>query len=581
MPTFERYRGRRYKHQANPLLVEAYESGWVHSLDFEGILEFYGILLPEVIPNLTEADQAYMGCCDRYYLLVGILDRADALHPWLYARCREVEAEPDGCLDLWARDHYKSTIITYSGIIQEIINDPEVTIGIFSHTKSISTAFSLQIRREFENNERFRTIYEDICWRRTSQAKTWTQAAWTVRRESNPKEATVEAHGLVDGQPTSRHFKHLVYDDVVTLESVNTPEQIKKTTEAWELSDNLGSKGDRRWHIGTRYHFGDTYGVIIERGIVKVRKYPATHNGKPDGKPVFLDAATWERKKRTQRTTLAAQMLQNPLADKEQTFLPEWLTAYELRPATLNVYIMADPSRGAHRTSDRTAMAVIGIDAAGNKYLLDGFCHRMKLSEKWTNLRHLHKKWSQMPGVAFVKVGYERYGQISDDQYFEEQMRREGYHFPLEELAWPREGGHSKRERVERLQPDFEYGSFFLPTLVWVQGEGVCTWRYDEEQQLIAYQRVERNAAGQPKPTALIRRLRERGQGYLEAKPIRRINEDGDPYDVTRILMEEMSFFPFATRDDFVDACSRIYDMEPMAARPFEQMPELPATEDA
>jgi hypothetical protein len=53
------------------------------------------------------------------------------------------------------------------------------------------------------------------------------------------------------------------------------------------------------------------------------------------------------------------------------------------------------------------------------------------------------------------------------------------------------------------------------------------------------------------------------GQGYRIVPPIKSIDEDRKPYDVTRALIEEMLFFPFSPKDDLVDATSRLYDLEP------------------
>ena len=234
---------------------------------------------------------------------------------------------------MWAREHYKSTIITFGKSIQDILADPDnTTIGIFSHTRPIAKAFMEQIKRELESNSFFIDLFPDVLYvNPKSESPKWSlDSGLIVKRKTNPKEATVEAHGLVDGQPTSKHFSILVYDDVVTRESVTTPEQIKKVTAAWELSLNLGAIGGCKRYIGTRYHMNDTYKTMMDRGSVIPRIYPATDNGKLEGNAVFMDDQVLKEKRRDMGPyTFGTQMLQDPIADKSMGFREEWLKYYE------------------------------------------------------------------------------------------------------------------------------------------------------------------------------------------------------------------------------------------------------------
>ncbi len=455
--------------------------------------------------------------------------------------CIQVE-RPDG-LYLAGRQMvttHNSTIITFAGIIQEIIIDPEVTVGIFSHTKPIARKFMLQIKLELETNRELQRTYPQIFYAEPQrESPTWSEEkGLTVKRQSNPKEATIEAHGLVDGQPTGAHYRLRVYDDVVTLASVNTPEQVKKTTDAWELSDNLGARGEdgslRAWHSGTRYHFGDTYQDIIDKGALKVRLYPATDDGTADGKPVLLTPEAWGDKKQKQGpATIACQQLLNPAAGNEAMFKKEWLRFIDIRPATLNIYITVDPANSKKKGSDNTAMVVTGIDSGGNKYLLDGFRHKMGLKERWEHLYLLRKRWVNTVGVQMVRVGYEKYGMQSDLEYFEEKMEAIKDSFEIVELSWTHDGTTAKDDRVQRLQPDFAAGRYYLAAIT--DGE-----------------------------TANQKKIREEGQSFRIFKPTKAKDHEGNLYSLNKGFLEEYLTYPFSSKKDFMDSASRIYDMDPV-----------------
>lgn len=564
----------RYAAGASPSLVK-FITERLPYLSFKEAMLFY----MEAIPRLKPTELALLGCNDRFFLMTGLLNRADMIHPWIYDRAREVEADPDGYLDLWARGHGKSSLITSAGVIQEVLINPEVTIGIFSCTRDIAKPFLSQIKQELEGNEELKKLYPDVLWSSPrSEAPSWSvDGGLIVKRNGNPKEGTVEAHGLIDAMPTGRHFNLLVFDDIITERHVTNPDQIAKATERVELADNLGSgEGTRKWMIGTRYSFADSYGHLLDHKIVKERIYPATDDGSLDGKPVFLSQAAWDEKKRAQRNTIAAQMLQNPIAGKENTFRTKWLRSYWTRPIMMNVYIMGDPSKGRSKTSDRTAIAVIGIDSHGNRYLLDGYCHRMPLSERWLRLLELHRKWSKMPGVQSLNVGWERFGMMADEEYFEEQMRLTGYRFDITELNWVGQvGKESKQSRVERLEPDFRSGSFFFPARIWNphvsdprtgQRSSSAIWYVEEDSDEIKHRHY-------PGLHSDERRAKANGEHWRVMEPIMRRDEDGNIYDLTRVAFEEIKFFPFSPRDDLIDAISRIYDMDPMPAQRHEEVP--------
>ena len=201
-------RGERYRNPGNEWLAKFIQEE-LFTFDYEETVAWYAETARKLLP-LT-GDLALLGCNDRYFLLTVLLGRQDARHPWLFDRCREVERDPDGYIDLWARFHYKSTIITFAGAIQEILCDPEITIAIFSVVKPIAAAFLSQIKGEFETNEYLKSVYPDVLYRNPRTlgpdgrpAKWSLERGITVKRKGNPKEATIEAHGLIDGQPTSR-----------------------------------------------------------------------------------------------------------------------------------------------------------------------------------------------------------------------------------------------------------------------------------------------------------------------------------------------------------------------------------------
>jgi len=418
---------------------------------------------------------------DRFFLMVSVLGMWFANNDWFFQMTRMVEAEPFGYFDGWARGHGKSTIGTHAGIIQIILKNPEATIGIFSFNRNIARGFIRTLMRELESNERLKWLFPDIFFKDPrKESPKWSELdGLIVKRTGNPKEATIEAWGLTDSQPTSRHYMYMVFDDVVSMESVNTVEQIEKTTKAWEMSMNLTS--DRPdWTtkfmvFGTYYAFDDTYHVMLERDWVKPRIFPATDDGTMDGAPVFLTKSQLDEKKKAMgEYTFQCQMLLDPKPDKSQTFKEIWIAPrWRPRPIETGVRIfIIDPAYSVEKRSDNTAIWDITlVNENGTKIarINDHIVDKMSQSDRAQLVVAWHKE--RKPKHVFE----EETGAASDLAYISQHMEMVNYRFPITPV---KTDGVPKKVRIKGLMPWFEAGHVILPEY------GICMHKNFENEMV-------------------------------------------------------------------------------------------------
>src|SRR6185312_3752243 len=101
-------------------------------------------------------------------------------------RCIEVE----GGIYVVGRElvpTHNSSLITFGLTVQDILRDPEITVGIFSPTRPIAKGFLSQIKREFEDNAYLKALYSDVLWSEPhKEAPKWSEdGGLIVRRAGN------------------------------------------------------------------------------------------------------------------------------------------------------------------------------------------------------------------------------------------------------------------------------------------------------------------------------------------------------------------------------------------------------------
>jgi hypothetical protein len=369
----------------------------------------------------------------RFGLQIGIAD-----HPFVIQACRDVETGPKSkTIDLWAREHFKSTIITIAESVQVVLNNPNERVAIFSYSKPAAVRFLRVIKWVLETSPFLKYHFPDILWENPgTQAPKWAEdTGLYVQRQGNFKEPTFAAYGLVEGMPTGDHFSRRVYDDIETPDYSYTPEIIQRLIDSYEISTNLGTMDGSERIVGTPYHHQGLLMYLVGKkrdgtneNLYELRKKAATENGEPNGASVFLPEKRLVELRNTKH--FFSQQLLDPTPRSEMRLDPrgfkEVLTP-EI-PKRLFKFMLVDPAgERKDRVGDSWAIVVVGVvpfrnDAgASDLYVLDAIVEPMTHADAMEQIVAMYSRNGRI-----LKLGVERVGMSTMEIHVANALRAKG-----------------------------------------------------------------------------------------------------------------------------------------------------------
>lgn len=404
---------------------------------------------------------------DLWFVLNFVMKIPNSNHPFVVSSCNEVQEGPlDYTLDIWAREHFKSTTITIGETLQWILGHPDTATGIISYVRPEAKKFLMALKQLFQNEPILHACFPDVvyanCERDSIQ---WSlDEGLILRRGSNRPEATVSAFGLIEGMPVGRHFERLIYDDIVTEDMADSVDIMEKVKTKFDSSQNLGKEGGHHRVIGTYYHHNDPLIYIRNKKdmegkpVYKLRFKPATDDGTASGRPVMLSQGRLDKLKLT-RTFNCQQLLDpSPLAD--QKLNPDFLKRVERKDVPKRVFRVMlvdqagdDPSNKT-RDTDSWAVGVVAVERVtddigqSNVYLEDLWITPAGESEAIEQITRMY-----LSAGVVQKLGVEKVGLAATHVHIAAALKQRGRFVRFDEKTdvgvLLRPAGRNKRKMIE------------------------------------------------------------------------------------------------------------------------------------
>ncbi|OGP65288.1 MAG: hypothetical protein A3K22_05885, partial [Deltaproteobacteria bacterium RBG_16_42_7] len=396
---------------------------------------------------------------DLWFIVYFVMGVKPANHPFVVGVAQDVENGPrTGTLDIWAREHYKSSIITIAETLQYHLRNPEHCSGLFSYVRPVAKAFLRSIKILCENSDLLKACFPDVLWQNPmSEAPKWSEDDGLIfkRKSFARKESTVEGWGLIEGMPTSKHFDRRIYDDIETFDIADSADMLNKCFEKFEMSDNLGMDGGIERVNGTFYNHNGPLKRIMDKKDINgnpmylTRIKPATHDGTLSGRAVLLSEERLAKLKMS--ITFNSQQLCDPTPKGTQLLNSSMLQYISIVDIPLNLYkfMMVDPAGDG---KDSWGIFVCGVEpvvdeiGASNVYILDCIIDNMSVSSAIETVAKMY-----MRNGIIEQIGVEKVGLSTMEVHVANTLNKQGRRVSIEDktLVLLKPAGRSKVSRIE------------------------------------------------------------------------------------------------------------------------------------
>lgn len=340
-------------------------------------------------------------------------------------------------LSLLPRDHQKSAIAGLYAAWQ-LTKNPAIKILYISSTSTLAIQ-QLKFIKDILTSDIYRLFWPNMVNQEEAKREKWAETAITadhpMRKELYIRDPSIFAVGLTS-QVAGLHPDLLIMDDLVVYDNAYTQEgRAKVALQCAFLASVESAKGEQFW-VGTHYDPNDEYmsmkkkmlqirdkeGILIkEEPLYDVFERQVENRGdgtgeflwprqkSPNGMEFGFDAEILANKRALysgNETQFYAQYYNNPnMGDNAsipresfQYYSKEFLKLYNgvwhYRDRRLNVFAAIDFAYTTKKSSDYTAIVVVGVDSYNNYYVLDIDRFKSGLMEDYyEHLLKMHTKW--------------------------------------------------------------------------------------------------------------------------------------------------------------------------------------------